>query len=164
MGQTNQHRSPEISAITNRKIEQPDSDVPPQWEDNPSSWSQRLPIAVLSGLVLALYQWDLFATVWEPFFGAGSRTILNSEVFASPANSRCRPRSVWLSARCRDSRHRRKVTLANNALDSHSVRACGRPFGRGEHSLGDSAAGILRFLVYPLLDFGAHLAADDRSG
>ena len=29
---------------------------------------------------LALYQWGVFSTVWEPFFGAGSRTILNSSV------------------------------------------------------------------------------------
>ena len=29
---------------------------------------------------LALYQWRFFAVVWEPFFGDGSRIILNSSV------------------------------------------------------------------------------------
>lgn len=29
---------------------------------------------------LALYQWRVFAVVWEPFFDAGSRIILNSSV------------------------------------------------------------------------------------
>ncbi|MEX0806122.1 MAG: vitamin K epoxide reductase family protein [Candidatus Binatia bacterium] len=31
-------------------------------------------------MYLALYQWRVFSTVWEPFFGEGSRTILNSSV------------------------------------------------------------------------------------
>jgi len=61
-------------------------DLPAGWQQNPSSWSQRLPIAILAllGFViasyLALYQWGVSSTVWEPFFGAGSRTILNSSV------------------------------------------------------------------------------------
>lgn len=29
---------------------------------------------------LSLYQWQVFSTVWEPFFGQGSRKILNSSV------------------------------------------------------------------------------------
>jgi hypothetical protein len=29
---------------------------------------------------LALYQWGIFASVWEPFFGEGSRIILNSPI------------------------------------------------------------------------------------
>ena len=59
---------------------------PPNWDNNPSSWSQRLPIVVLSiigALVsgyLTLYQLDVISTVWEPFFGDGSETILNSSV------------------------------------------------------------------------------------
>jgi hypothetical protein len=61
-------------------------EVPPGWSYNPSSWSQRLPIVGLAMLgfviagYLALYQWRLFAVVWEPFFGDGSRIILNSSV------------------------------------------------------------------------------------
>lgn len=59
---------------------------PPGWTYNPSTWGQRLPIvgAALVGLAiatyLALYQWNVFSTVWEPFFGDGSRKILNSGV------------------------------------------------------------------------------------
>lgn len=29
---------------------------------------------------LALYQWGVFPTVWEPFFGSGSRVILHSGI------------------------------------------------------------------------------------
>ena len=60
--------------------------IPPGWDDNPSSWSQRLPIVALAlagfgiAMYLALYQWDVFASVWEPFFGEGSRVILTSSI------------------------------------------------------------------------------------
>ena len=63
-----------------------DRDHPPGWSYNPSSWSERLPIVGLAliGFViagyLALYQLRVFTNVWEPFFGDGSRTILNSSV------------------------------------------------------------------------------------
>jgi uncharacterized membrane protein len=62
------------------------NDNPPGWEYNPSAWSQRIPIVILAvsgfliALYLALYQWGVFQTVWEPFFGEGSRTILHSKV------------------------------------------------------------------------------------
>lgn len=62
------------------------SSVPPGWRYNPSVWSQRIPIVVLAlvgfaiATYLALYQLDIIGTVWEPFFGDGSRTILNSKV------------------------------------------------------------------------------------
>jgi uncharacterized membrane protein len=61
-------------------------ETPPGWTANPSSWSQRLPIVALAlagvaiATYLALYQLGLIATVWEPFFGAGSRIILESSV------------------------------------------------------------------------------------
>jgi uncharacterized membrane protein len=60
--------------------------TPPDWDYNPSDWSQRLPIIgmALLGLgiasYLALFQLGVFATVWEPFFGNGSRTILTSGI------------------------------------------------------------------------------------
>ncbi|HET7274210.1 MAG TPA: vitamin K epoxide reductase family protein [Longimicrobiaceae bacterium] len=60
--------------------------TPPGWSYNPSEWGQRLPIvgAALVGFAiasyLALYQLNVFSTVWEPFFGDGSRKILNSGV------------------------------------------------------------------------------------
>ncbi|MDP9311096.1 MAG: vitamin K epoxide reductase family protein [Chloroflexota bacterium] len=63
-----------------------DADMPPGWSYNPASWSQRLPIVGLAlvgfgiATYLALYQLNVFATVWEPFFGDGSRIILNSSI------------------------------------------------------------------------------------
>ncbi len=62
------------------------SSVPPGWDYDPSSWPQRLPIVgvALIGFAiagyLALFQWEVFASVWEPFFGNGSRKILTSGV------------------------------------------------------------------------------------
>lgn len=61
-------------------------DEPPGWDVNPSAWIERLPIVVLGfiGLVIATYlaafQYGLISTVWEPFFGDGSRRILTSKV------------------------------------------------------------------------------------
>lgn len=63
-----------------------DHNFPPGWNYNPSAWPQRLPVVVftLVGLgiatYLALYRYDVFVTVWEPFFGDGSRVILDSQV------------------------------------------------------------------------------------
>lgn len=60
--------------------------IPPGWDYNPAAWSQRLPIIVLAlvgfgiALYLGLYQMGIFPTVWEPFFGDGSRKILTSEI------------------------------------------------------------------------------------
>jgi uncharacterized membrane protein len=68
--------------MTNTK----DDHIPPGWDYNPASWSQRIPIVVLAVIgvfiatYLALYQLEIFPTVWEPFFGEGSKTILNSKV------------------------------------------------------------------------------------
>lgn len=65
---------------------QPQEHAPPGWDDNPSSWSQRLPIVGLAliGLGIAGYlsafQLELIPTVWEPFFGNDSRKILTSSV------------------------------------------------------------------------------------
>lgn len=62
------------------------SDIPPGWDYNPAAWSQRIPIVVLAivgfGIAsyLALYQFRVFSTVWEPFFGNGSVTVLNSPI------------------------------------------------------------------------------------
>lgn len=66
--------------------------VPPGWDYNPSSWTQRLPIIALAvvGLVvsryLAAYQLGHIGTVWEPFFSggpnpkSGAEEIITSEV------------------------------------------------------------------------------------
>src|SRR5688572_13294289 len=58
--------------------------VPPGWDYNPASMSQRLPIVGLAligcaiATVLALYQYGTLGTVWEPFFGEGTRIVLSS--------------------------------------------------------------------------------------
>jgi uncharacterized membrane protein len=60
--------------------------IPPGWDYNPSSWSQRLPIVGLALLAtaiatyLALYQYRVISSVWEPFFGEGSKRILDSDL------------------------------------------------------------------------------------
>ncbi len=59
---------------------------PPGWTINPSDWSQRLPIVALAlvgfgiATYLALFQLNVFSTVWEPFFGRGSQIILTSRI------------------------------------------------------------------------------------
>lgn len=61
-------------------------DVPPGWDYNPATWAQRLPIVIAAVIgfgiatYLALYQWRIIGSVWEPFFGQGSVTILNSKI------------------------------------------------------------------------------------
>lgn len=56
------------------------------WRYNPSGWSQRVPICVLAGIAtviaayMGLYQLRLIDSVWDPFFGAQSQTVLDSNV------------------------------------------------------------------------------------
>ena len=63
-----------------------ETNIPPAWDYNPSSWPQRLPLVVVAGVgmliatYLGLYQVRVFDTIWEPFFGDGSKKILNSSV------------------------------------------------------------------------------------
>ena len=63
-----------------------DPDSPPGWPYNPSAWGQRLPIIgwAMGGFALssylALYQFGIIPDVWEPFFGDGSRKVLDSEL------------------------------------------------------------------------------------
>jgi uncharacterized membrane protein len=64
-----------------------DDAIPAGWDYDPSAWwSQRMPIVAMAlvGFViaayLALYQVGIVPTVWEPFFGEGSETILHSWV------------------------------------------------------------------------------------
>jgi hypothetical protein len=65
-----------------------DPDVPPGWSVNPSSWPQRIPIVVLAlvgGVAagwLALYQQGWTDTVFEPFFGDGTRRIVRESGFS----------------------------------------------------------------------------------
>lgn len=65
-----------------------ESEIPPGWTVNPSSWPQRIPIvvlAVLGGIAaawLALYQQGVTDTVLEPFFGDGTREIVRESGFS----------------------------------------------------------------------------------
>jgi hypothetical protein len=60
--------------------------IPPGWSYDPSTWRERAPLialALLGGAIatyLALYQWRVIDDVWDPFFGRGSRAILDSPV------------------------------------------------------------------------------------
>jgi nucleoside-diphosphate-sugar epimerase/uncharacterized membrane protein len=61
-------------------------DVPPGWDYNPSSMTQRIPIVALAfiGLFisryLAAYQLGHTEAAWDPFFGDGTGRIITSEV------------------------------------------------------------------------------------
>uniref|UniRef100_C6E1D1 Vitamin K epoxide reductase n=1 Tax=Geobacter sp. (strain M21) TaxID=443144 RepID=C6E1D1_GEOSM len=62
------------------------NDIPKGWDYNPSTFKQRLPIVVLAlagffiAAYLTLFQVNAIEEVWEPFFGEGSRRILNSYI------------------------------------------------------------------------------------
>lgn len=55
-----------------------DPEPAPPWTYNPSAWRHRVPIGILAALAtvisayLALYQWRLIDTVWDPVFGHGA--------------------------------------------------------------------------------------------
>ena len=57
------------------------SPVPPGWDENPTAWPKRIRLVVLAfvGLCVAsyltLYQLEVFAHVWDPFFQSGK--VLN---------------------------------------------------------------------------------------
>lgn len=64
----------------------PGPEIAPGWSYNPSTWHQRAPMIVL-GFVgwlisryLAAFQLGYIPTVWDPFFGEGTRRVLTSEV------------------------------------------------------------------------------------
>lgn len=57
----------------------------PPFDRNPSAWSQRVPIVVLAAVAffisvyMALYQWGLIDSVWDPIFGDGTEKVLESD-------------------------------------------------------------------------------------
>ena len=60
--------------------------TPPGWSYNPSNWPQRW-IMILTGFLgwmvsryLAAFQLGYIDTIWDPFFGEGSRLVLNSRM------------------------------------------------------------------------------------
>lgn len=56
------------------------------YQYNPSAWMQRIPIAVLALVAaaitghMALFQWGLIETVWDPVFGKQSERVLKSDL------------------------------------------------------------------------------------
>jgi hypothetical protein len=60
--------------------------IAPPWDYNPSAWRQRVPVCLLAGVAffiaayMALYQWRLIDSVWDPVFGDQSRRVLDSDV------------------------------------------------------------------------------------
>lgn len=68
---------------------QPGPNVPPGWSYNPSSWNQRVPVIFLAWLgffvarYLGAFQLGYIDSVWDPFFGDGTRQILESKVSKS---------------------------------------------------------------------------------
>jgi uncharacterized membrane protein len=64
----------------------PGPDTPPGWSYNPSDWIQRGPIIAMAFVgfflsrYLAAYQLGHIAYPWDPFFGDGTRRVLDSEV------------------------------------------------------------------------------------
>jgi hypothetical protein len=58
----------------------------PPWDYNPSSWRQRIPIAALAFVAflisayMALYQWRIIDTAWDPLFGDQTMKVLDSDV------------------------------------------------------------------------------------
>ena len=74
--------------MTGRDIRQPRArDAAPPWDHNPSAWSQRVPLCILATVAffistyMALYQWRLVGTVWDPVFGSeATRGVLDSDV------------------------------------------------------------------------------------
>ena len=72
--------------VRNRGGQSGTKQTPPGWDYNPSTWGQRLPLVGLAMVgffiasYLSLFQFDLIDSVWDPFFGDGTRTILTSRV------------------------------------------------------------------------------------
>jgi hypothetical protein len=64
----------------------PGPDIPPGWSYNPSGWIQRGPIVAMAFVgfflsrYLAAYQLGHIAYPWDPFFGDGTRRVLDSDI------------------------------------------------------------------------------------
>lgn len=64
----------------------PGGEIPPGWNYNPSAGSQRAPIIALAALgfflaqYMAAYQLGYHDAPWDPFFGDGTRRVLDSSV------------------------------------------------------------------------------------
>lgn len=74
------------SRAHHRVMTTPGPDVPPGWSYNPSGWFQRGPIIATAFIgfflsrYLAAYQLGHTPPPWDPFFGDGTRRVLDSDV------------------------------------------------------------------------------------
>jgi uncharacterized membrane protein len=63
-----------------------ESEIPPGWTYNPSSWMQRVPVIAFGVLgwfisrYLAAYQLGYMDQVWDPFFGDGTLRVITSDI------------------------------------------------------------------------------------
>ena len=75
-----------IVVPTPRQLPDQGPELPPGWSYNPSSWPQRLPIALIAFLCwmisryMAAFQLGYIDAVWDPFFGEGTQKVLTSDV------------------------------------------------------------------------------------
>jgi hypothetical protein len=74
------------SRAHHRVMMTPGPDTPPGWSYNPSGWMQRGPIIAMAFVgfflsrYLAAYQLGHITYPWDPFFGDGTRRVLDSEI------------------------------------------------------------------------------------
>lgn len=74
------------SRVHHKVMMTPGPDTPPGWSYNPSGWIQRGPIIAMAFLgfflsrYLAAYQLGHIEDPWDPFFGDGTRRVLDSDV------------------------------------------------------------------------------------
>ncbi|MEO6325505.1 MAG: vitamin K epoxide reductase family protein [Thermoanaerobaculia bacterium] len=75
-----------FSILVPMRMKMDGSDIPVGWTYSPSSWLQRAPTIALAFLAfylsryLAAFQLGHIQSVWDPFFGDGTRRVLTSEV------------------------------------------------------------------------------------
>lgn len=66
------------------------ADIPSGWRYSPSTWLQRAPLIALAlvgffiSRYLTAYQLGHISSVWDPFFGSGTMTIIGSDVCRAP--------------------------------------------------------------------------------
>lgn len=60
--------------------------IPPGWDYNPSTWSERLPLVIVAvigmgiAIYLSLFQFKVTDSVWDPFFGVETQKVLTSPI------------------------------------------------------------------------------------
>ena len=136
--------------------------TPPGWSYNPSSWAQRLPIVGLALLgffiarYMAAYQLEHTESVWDPFFGDGTRRILESEVSqkfpVSDAGLGAWSYLVDAMAGVLGG----VLTLAPDAVAGSAFRSLHHPARGHEHRADHVAADLGWGVVLALPDHGHH--------